>query len=313
MEWYFIVLIVIAILILLLFITMRICYNICFYINRKKDLPPDDFDSLPGDIYKPYKEKMIKWMEETKALDSKEYTITSFDGLKLYGKYYHLENSDTIEIMFHGYRGSAERDLCGGSQRAFAVGHSAFVVNQRGSGQSEGNFQTFGVNEHKDCLLWINKVIEEFGSDIKIVLAGVSMGAATAIMASSSENLPKNVIGVIADCSYSSQKEVIIKTIKEMKLPPKIFYPILKLSAKIFGKFNLEELTPLEAIKKSKVPTIILQGDKDDIVPPYMAQELYEANPKNNKLVIFEGAGHCACVLKDSKLYINSLNEFFKK
>ena len=42
-----------------------------------------------------------------------------------------------------------------------------------------------------------------------------TMGAATVMMASG-ENLPENVVCVMADCGYSSQKDIICKVVKEM-------------------------------------------------------------------------------------------------
>jgi fermentation-respiration switch protein FrsA (DUF1100 family) len=244
-----------------------------------------------GEIYGIYIEKIKKWTLETRQIPHEDLEITSFDGLKLYGKFYEYEKTAPIEIMFHGYRGNAERDLCGGIQRAFALHHNVLLVDQRTSGESEGNVISFGVNESKDCLKWIDFVINEFGEDQKIILTGISMGAATVVI-TSGYDLPKNIVGVLADCGYSNQKDIIKVCIKKMKLPPTIFYPFVKLGAKVFGHFNLEEVTPIEAIKKSKIPTIFFHGEADDFVPHYMSLEMYNAKKENNKLITIKGADH---------------------
>ena len=207
-------------------------------------------------------------MKEVKNMPYKEACITSFDNLKLYGKYYDC-GGEVIEIMFHGYRGNSLRDLCGGVKRAFAINHNVLLVDQRASSLSDGHVTTFGIKERLDCLSWVNYAVETFGSDVKIILTGVSMGAATVIMASELD-LPKNVIGALADCSYTSPKEIIKNTSRWMKLPTFIFYPFVYLGAKIFGKFNLEEASPIEAIKNSKIPIIIFHGTTDKLVPLYM-------------------------------------------
>ena len=111
--------------------------------------------------------------------------------------------------------------------------------------------------------------------------------------------------------TFGVEKEIIKKCTKDLHLPPNIFYFFIKLGAKIFGKFNIEETSPLEAIKSSKLPTILFHGDNDDFVPYNMSQKIYEANSNNNKLVIIPNAGHGLCYLVDSELYINSLKEFF--
>ena len=143
-----------------------------------------------------------------------------------------------MEIMFHGYRGNAERDLSGGIQRCFALGRSVLLVDQRTSCGSEGNVISFGINEHRDCLSWVDFAVKHFGPDIKIILTGISMGASTVLMAAGKE-LPKNVVGVLADCGFSSAREIIKKCARDLKIPADLIYPFIKLGAKIFGHFNL--------------------------------------------------------------------------
>ena len=310
MDWYDILLIIICALFFIILLTSYICFRITFYVNRKKDLNKEEFDIPPGEVYEPYREQMISWMKEARSMNSVDYYIISFDNLKLHAKYYETKKGNPIEIMFHGYRGNAERDLCGGIQRAFALHHNVLLVDQRTSGESEGNVISFGVNESKDCLKWIDFVINKFGEDQKIILTGISMGAATVVI-TSGYDLPKNIVGILADCGYSNQKDIIKVCIKKMKLSPTIFYPFVKLGAKVFGHFNLEEVTPIEAIKKSKIPTIFFHGDADEFVPHYMSLEMYNEKKEHNKLITIKGADHGLGFLVDPSLYIKSMDEFF--
>lgn len=311
MEWYHILLIILFLIIFLVLLTSFICFYIVFYISNrnKKPYKEDEYDIPLGDDYLPHKELLISWMKDVRQMSYKEVCITSHDNLKLYGKYYEC-GGDIIEIMFHGYRGNSERDLCGGIRRAFALNHNVLLVDQRASMKSDGHITTFGIKERLDCVLWAKHVSETFGKDKKIILTGVSMGAATVIMASALD-IPENVIGTLADCSYTSPKEAIKKVIKQIKLPTFIFYPLIYLGAKIYGNFNLEETSPIEAIKNAKVPIIIFHGSTDKLVPAYMGEELYKVNTKTNKLIIIEGAGHCLGYVIKSDLYLNSMKEFF--
>lgn len=136
--------------------------------------------------------------------------ITSFDGVKLYARYYHVRDGAPLQIQFHGYRGSALLDFCGGNKLAREIGHNTLVVDQRAHGKSGGNTITFGINERYDCLSCINYAVERSGKETPIFLSGVSMDAATVLMASEL-NLPDNVIGIIADSPYSSPEEIIRK------------------------------------------------------------------------------------------------------
>ncbi len=288
-----------------------LCYRMAFHVKDKHIIGPDEYPIPDGEIYEPYREQMVAWMKEIRALECREFTIESHDGLTLYGKYYELAPGAPIEIMFHGYRGCAERDLCGGVQRAFSVGHSALIVDQRGSGHSGGNVLTFGVNESRDCLRWAGFAAKIFGPQQKLILTGISMGASTVLIAAGND-LPENVVGVLADCGYTSGEEIIRLVIRRMHLPPALAYPFVRLGAWIFGKFDLQKANATAAMARCKVPVIFAHGEADDFVPCYMSQKNYDACKTKKALVIIPGAGHGLCYLADPEGYIAQLKHFFQ-
>ena len=184
---------------LLLLLITYWCYRFAFYAANPKKEPSDAIEIPVGEIYEPFRPLMENWAREVRAMPREEMTIRSFDGLTLHGRYYEYAPGAPMEIMFHGYRGTAERDLSGGVQRCFMLGRSCLIVDQRCSGQSGGHVISFGINEHRDCLAWVNHAVKRFGPDVKIILTGISMGAATVLMAAG-KPLPKQVAGVLADC-----------------------------------------------------------------------------------------------------------------
>ena len=268
-----------------------ICYRIAFYAPKRKPLPEGTIEIPEGEIYEVHREKMESWVRQMWKLPCQSFEITAFDGLKLYAKYYEFAPGAPVELMFHGYRGSAERDLSGGIERCFRVGRSALIVDQRCAGKSGGHVITMGIRERRDCLSWIDFAIDHFGPDVKIILTGISMGASTVLMAGG-EELPPNVVGILADCGYTSAKAIMYDVIRKMGLPPKPSYPFVKLGARIFGHFDLEETSPLEAVRRCKLPVIFFHGEADDFVPCYMSQENFEACASRKHLVTIPGAGH---------------------
>lgn len=301
--------IVIAALLLITLGLSYYCYRRVFYAPPRTPMAADEYEIPPGHIYETYREKMVNWMKETRAMECERVEITSFDGLTLRGRYYEYTKDAPVEILFHGYQGTSERDLCGGVQRCFALGRSALLVDQRGSGESDGHIITFGINERKDCLKWIDFIIEKLGKDVRIMLGGVSMGAAT-VLTTAGEDLPPNVVCILGDCGYSSAKEIIKKIVKEMHLPPSLVYPFIKLGAKLFGHFNLEETSPVEAMKTCKVPVLLLHGDVDAFVPYEMSEQIYAACASPKRLVKVVGAGHGLAYPKDEANYIAALKQF---
>ena len=298
---------ILAILVLLI---SYICFRIVFYVPRKNEIFSDELPVPDGKIYEPYHDMMRHWIKEARGFDQEHFYIKSFDGLTLHAKYFEYEPGAVTEIMFHGYRGSAERDLSGGIQRCFSLGRNVLLVDQRTSCGSEGSVITFGVNEHKDCLSWINFAVQHFGPDVKLVLTGISMGASTVLMAAG-KDLPSNVVGVLADCGFSSAKEIIKKCAGDLHIPANLVYPFIKLGAKLFGHFDLEEYTPLEAMKTCKLPIIFFHGEDDAFVPCDMSRKVYAACQSPKRLVTIPKAGHGLVYVVDNDLYFKSVAEFF--
>ncbi|MBE6936617.1 MAG: hypothetical protein E7458_09035, partial [Ruminococcaceae bacterium] len=163
---------ILGVLALIVLLIAYICYRMAFYLPRV-EMAPDEIPLPAGDEYVPYHDRMRTWVREARALPQEGVEIRSFDGLRLRGVYYEYAPGAPIELMFHGYRGTAERDLSGGVQRCFALGHSALLVDQRGCGGSEGHAATFGVREHRDCMSWIAFLIRRFGPEVRIILTGI--------------------------------------------------------------------------------------------------------------------------------------------
>ena len=273
MSVVFLLLSIIIFLILSALFIAYVCFRMVFYEPRKHRMPSDDLPLPEGELYEPYHPIMKQWILEARSFPYENYYITSHDGLTLHAKYFEYAPNAVTEIMFHGYRGSAERDLSGGIQRCFALGRNVLLVDQRTSCGSEGNVISFGINEHRDCLAWVDFAVNHFGPDVKIVLTGISMGAATVLMAAG-KPLPDNVVGILADCGFSSPEKIIRKCAKDEHYPANLIYPFIKLGAKVFGHFDLEEYSPLEAMKTCKLPVIFLHGEADDFVPCDMSREL---------------------------------------
>lgn len=286
-----------------------VCFYLTFSVSRKMKAVTEDFVIPPGKIYEPHRDTMVAWMKEMRQMPHEEVSITSFDGLRLYGLYYECKPGAPIEILFHGYRGSAERDLCGGVQRCFALGRNALIVDQRTSGKSEGHVITFGIHESRDCLTWVDFVVDRFGPDTKIILTGISMGASTVLLAGGMD-LPKNVVCILADCGYTSARAIIKKVIRQLRLPPDLLYPLVRLGARLYGGFDPEERSPREAVKDCHVPVIFIHGEDDDFVPCDMSRENYNACSGPKILFTVPGAGHGLSYILDGEGYLRTLQEF---
>ena len=305
----------VGLLLLTVLIAARVCHIRMFHSPPRRVLGENEFDIPRGAIYEPYREDMIAWTKMIRAYPYQAYSIRSFDGLTLRAKFFEYEKGAPIELMFHGYKGTAERDLNGGVERCFKLGHSAMLIDHRGSGFSDGSVITFGILEVRDCFDWIDFAVREFGEDVRLILTGMSMGAATVMMAAQGRNrdgvLPPQVKYILADCGYSSAKEIISKVMGEMGLPPALLYPCAKVGARLFGHFDLDETSPMEAVALARVPMVFAHGDADDFVPYDMSAQLHAVCASaHKKLITIPGAGHGLAYPVGREDYVEALAEF---
>lgn len=312
MDVLFIVLLVTVLVVAAILSASYICFWMLFFVPKLR-LPEGDLNLPKGKAYEPHHPRIATWITNARGMKREDVSIKSHDGLTLRGYYYEQEKGAPIEILFHGYRGTGERDMSAGIERCFSVGRNALVVDQRAHGRSDGRVTTFGVKEQIDCRRWVDFAIKKFGSDVKISLGGISMGAATVILAAGNE-LPENVTSVLADCSYSSAEEIIKKVVKDLRLPVMVLYPFIRLGARVFGGFSIADSKPVEAIKRTKLPHILYHGKSDGLVPYEMGVRLFEACASQKKhLELVDGADHGVAYPEKEEQYILALKEFIKK
>lgn len=160
-------------------------YRTAFYSPKKRK--KDDYAIPKGEQYKKERQRMLSLIRQMDEIPYEAVTISGNDGTKLSARYYHVRDGAPLQIQFHGYRGTAVRDFCGGNKLARESGQNTLVVDQRAHGKSGGTAITFGIRERWDCLSWAEYANQRFGSDTPVFLSGVSMGAATVLMASGEE------------------------------------------------------------------------------------------------------------------------------
>ena len=292
---------------IILFFGSWFAYRTAFY--SPIHLRPSPDTPLQGAQYESVSEHISRIIGIMSQYSCEEVWIESYDGTKLFGRYYHFRDGAPIQLLFHGYRSHAFRDCSGGHSLARKIGYNVFVPDQRAQGRSGGKSITFGINERKDCLCWIQYLNDRFGQDVPIVLSGLSMGAATVLMASGLD-LPENVACVIADSPYSAPIAIIEKVAQDLHYPVFICRPFIHLGARLFGGFRLGSCTAKEAVRHSRVPILLIHGEDDRMVPCSMSLEIAANCASKVQVVTFPGAGHGLCYITDPIRYERVINEF---
>lgn len=298
--------------VLVFFIITYAVYRLCFGEFRlEKDYTPEQLMPV-GDEYIGYEEVIMRGINRVWDAPYEMVEIVSHDGLKLRARYYHRTDGAPVVLMMHGYRGNIFRDGNGIFSFSKKYGFNLLMPDQRAQGLSEGKTIAFGVKERLDCKTWVEYLIDRFGCEQKIMLCGLSMGAATVLMAAD-VGLPDNVTGIMADCGFSSPKEILCSVMKGLKLPAKLIYPVARLGARLFGGVDLEESSAVESIKHCKIPVLLLHGEADNFVPCYMSRMCHEACSSEVELLTVPGAGHGMSYCLDAPAYEAAVDRLFMK
>ena len=285
------------------------CYRLAFGVDRRRSLLARD---LPrGEQYEPLHGRMLSLIDDAERRRGEDVWMENREGLRLHARYYEAAPGAPLQILFHGYRSSAIRDFCGGLGRELDRGWNVLLVDQRAHGRSGGRCLSFGVMERLDCLDWVEWARGRFGAQTPIVLVGISMGAATVLMAAGLE-LPENVRGILADCGYTSPSDIIRSVMASMHCPRAI-YPLLRLGGRLYGGFDIDSAGAEEALRRCRVPVLFVHGEDDRFVPCDMSRRNWAACASEKTLLTVPGAGHGLSYLVDEPGYEAALEEFLER
>ncbi|MBD8922098.1 alpha/beta hydrolase [bacterium] len=255
------------------------------------------------------KENSEKWSE---AIQQKQVEVKANDNITLRGtEYLNQEETNKWAIILHGYRSNPSSVLTIGEHFS-EKGYNVLIPSMRACADSEGEYVGMGWLDKEDLKCWINLIIEE-NKNAEIILHGSSMGAATVLMASGDE-LPANVKNIIADSGYTSVWDIFASEAKaRFNLPEFPVLNMFQIVANRKAKYDIKEASSLEQVKKSKTPILFIHGDKDDFVPEYMCEKLYDAtNCKKEKLII-HGAGHTDGKYREPEKYYNTIFDWISR
>ena len=243
--------------------------------------------------------------------------------------YYVDQGSDKTVMIHGGFRGNWNNGIVTEEYNDFyKAGYNLLFVDSRATGNSGGDYVTYGQYESDDVLYWINQEVRERPSQ-KILLYGGSMGAAT-MMSVLAKDIPVNVKGIIENCGFASIDEQLRFTYRQTVVPA--LPPAIKNQLDIIGdqehkdlfmglfkqyyfdqEMHLDPTAALPTIGMSgSLPKLIIHGTADDVVPVSNAQKLYELAGGYKDLLLVEGAGHGKAQEVDHAAYTKHVTDFLK-
>ena len=279
-------------------------------MKRGYEVDMYDRESLAGTPWDLYFDEIHEGLDWIDAHESEDVWIRSEDGLKLHGRLIKNPEAKGTVLMFHGYRTHPEIDFSAAAHIYYGTGNHILLIDQRAAGKSEGKYIGFGVLERKDCRLWAEYVNERFGSDKRILLGGLSMGASTVLMACA-EKLPENVCGIVADSAFSSPKDIVLNQIRQnYHISGKAITAAIGFWCRVLAGYRLDELCTWDAVRESDIPVLFAHGTADSRVPVEMTMKAASECPAAKLMMITEVAEHGTGFLVDRERYEAALRTF---
>lgn len=279
---------------------------------RRKDLPwlvEEEIKKTPFGKYYDYIVASDQWLSEHHA---KDIDITSADGLRLHGLWIPAENPRGTILFAHGYRSTFLVDFGLAFPFYHERGMNLLIPDQRAHGKSEGRFITFGVKESNDMRRWLDYHNTAFGC-CPVILSGISMGASTMLYLAD-QVLPENVCGIIADCGFTSPKDIICEVFhRVIHLPAVPSIWVADLLARVLAGFSFYEKDTRKTLAKCRLPILMVHGKEDSFVPCKMTEDGFAACTGLKEVLLVEGADHGLSFVKDPEHYIEAVQVFLDK
>ena len=262
----------------------------------------------------PVEQDRLRLGEELRKQEMETVSCTARDGVKLIGHYLKHPDPKRLIIAFHGFRSPWYRDFSP-IWEFWKEECSVIFVEQRANGASGGEYLGYGMLERFDAVSWTEYVKKQIlGTEpLPIYLAGVSMGAATVLLASGLA-LPEGVFGILADSGFTSM-EAIWDSVMQQKFhfPKPLREAELRYLRHCIKKTGGKLCSTLDAMDVCRTPVFFAHGAEDDFVPLSMTEENHARCRAPKKLYIGPNAGHGAAFYHNRAAYRAAQEEFFEE
>lgn len=221
------------------------------------------------------------------------------------------DNTEKWAVLVHGYANEPS-GIAHIAKRYYDMGYNLLMPHLHGQGLDKNTYVSMGYYDKFIVKHWCGYIAENYENSV-ISLHGVSMGGATVLLATG-EDLPSDVKFCISDCAYASSKGVFENFMKNITFF--LTSPVLKginAVSKLRKNFDFDKCIPLEAVKKSKIPTLFIHGEDDHFVPFDNMELLYEACSAEKDKYSVPGSPHSVCSVLGGEAYWDKVRFFCGK
>jgi uncharacterized protein len=250
-----------------------------------------------------------------------EFVTVEHEGVRIHGMLHLPESlSDRVPavLCLHGFTGSSTSDnriLVRQARHLSAAGIAALRFDFRGSGQSEGEFCEMTLSgEILDALLMLEVLSQRPEIDAsRLGILGLSMGGA---VAGSVLGRSDAVRAAVLWAPVAYPYDLLMRFAAAVDIQPDPQSGRADAHGEAVGPAFLMELPliqPVEGVRGSTVPLLVVHGTADTTVPLSDGRAYYEAAIGARHLTAVEGANHTFdALLWRNKLYAETTAWFLR-
>jgi len=218
------------------------------------------------------------------------------DGIRVGGRLHIVDKDSPLILLFHG-NGEIASDYDGIAPMYTQMGASILIADFRGYGRSDGTPTASDLLD--DAVATYNQlpeILSERGMDgSRLYIMGRSLGSAAAIEIAS--HAGDEIKGLIIESGFASARG-LIERLSGSTLPEEAMEGA--------GGFD-----NAEKMERLSVPTLIIHGEEDEIIPVDNGKTLYDSSPAEQKrLVTISGAGHNDLLYSGQDIYSSAVRQF---
>lgn len=225
-----------------------------------------------------------------------EASIAAADGVELKGWYVHPQkfNGNAV-VLLHGITDNRE-GVAGYGRLFLDHGYAILLPDARAHGESGGQLATYGLKESDDAHRWVDWIFKH--DPPRCVYGfGESYGAALMLQSLAVET---RYCAVVVESSFSTAREMSYERVSgPVHLQPwfgrTLGRPVIA-SAILYARcryaIDLLQPSPLDALRASRVPVLLIHGANDRSVSPRHSLVLAAAAPDHVQLWLVPKASH---------------------
>ncbi len=225
------------------------------------------------------------------GLDFEDVLFKASDGVELHG-WLVPGTSDLTLVWFHGNAGNISHRVDNIAEVHERLGASVFIFDYRGYGRSEGTPSEKGTYLDAEAAMSYLRSREDVDEN-KLVLFGRSLGCAVAAETARAND----VYALILESPLTSVQRLAGRV-----------YPWLP----GIGRLATTKYDTLSKIKDVRAPVMVIHGDRDEVVPFDMGEEIFAAANAPKRFYAIEGAGHNDTYVVGGPAYFDALKEFLE-